>query len=80
MDHVQPVQRSLASEPRLKEQFDLWYKERAEFNKRLAKSDPEAVREARQRFYFKGEMPDATPAPAVDHVNKRRVKPMRLGR
>ena len=81
MDAVQPVQRSLASEPRLKEQFDLWFKERDAFNKKLAKHDPETMREAWQRFYFKGEMPPEVKTPvAHDHINKRRLKSMKLGR
>ena len=37
------------------------------------------VREAWQRFYFKGEMPaEIGPAPK-EHVNKRRLKSVRLG-
>ena len=45
-------------------------------HRRLRK--PAAVKEAWQRYYFKGEMPDDSPAPAT-HVNKRRLKSLRLG-
>jgi hypothetical protein len=77
---VQPIQRSLASDDVLRQQYDAWIREREGFNKRLAQQDPQAVREAWQRYYFKGEIPDALgPAPA-DHVNKRRLKPMKIGR
>ena len=49
-----------------------------EHNKRLANGDPAAAKEAWQRFYFKGELPEETgPAPA-DHVNKRRLKPLKV--
>jgi hypothetical protein len=80
MDEVQPVQRSFASETALREQYEVWLKERDSFNSRLDRNDPEAVREAWQRFYFKGEIPeDKGQAPAT-HINKRRLKSIRLGR
>jgi hypothetical protein len=73
------VQRSLASEPELGGQYDAWRNRRDEFNQKLYKRDPETLKEAWQRFYFKGEMPDETgPAPKT-HVNKRRLKSLRLG-
>ncbi len=76
----QPVQRSFASETALREQYEVWLKERDSFNSRLDRNDPEAVREAWQRFYFKGEIPeDKGQAPAT-HINKRRLKSIRLGR
>ena len=79
MDQVQPVQRSLASDLPLSQQYDAWIRERESFNKRLGAGDPDAMREAWQRFYFKGEIPDdLAPAPK-DHVNKRRLKPMKIG-
>ena len=79
-DAVQPVTRSLASEPRLKEQYNLWIKERYGFNQRLARNDPETVREAWQRFYFKGEQPENIGPSSPDHINKRRLKSPKLGR
>ncbi|MCE3288704.1 MAG: hypothetical protein K0R83_716, partial [Caulobacter sp.] len=43
------------------------------------KQDPETMREAWQRFYFRGELPEETgPAPAK-HVNKRRLKAPKMG-
>ena len=79
MDSVQPVQRSLESDTPLREQYEAWIRERESFNKRLGARDPEAVREAWQRFYFKGEIPeDLGPSPD-DHVNKRRLKGLRIG-
>lgn len=80
MDPVQPVQRSLAGNTPLREQYDVWMRERTNFNSRLFKGDPEAVREAWQRYYFKGEVPDEVGPAPKDHVNKRRLKSVKLGR
>jgi hypothetical protein len=80
MDQVQPIQRSFSTDPAYREQYEVWLRERDNFNKRLDRKDPDAVREAWQRFYFKGEIPeDKGPSPA-DHMNKRRLKPIKLGR
>ncbi len=74
------VQRSLESEPDLRAQYEAWGTRRNEFNKRLQKGDPETIKEAWQRFYFRGEMPDeAGPNPKA-HVNKRRLKAPRFSR
>lgn len=76
---VQPVTRSLASNDDLRAQYDAWFRQREEFNRRLMKQDPDAVRDAWQRYYFKGEMPEQTGAAPANHVNKRRLKAPRLG-
>jgi len=79
LEQVQPIQRSLDRDPELKHQFDAWNRERGNFNRRLKAGDPDTVREAWQRFYFKGELPDDAPGEApAEHVNKRRLKPVRL--
>ena len=80
MDAVQPVTRSLNSNPELRAQYDAWTQKREAFNARLGKRDPEAVREAWQRFYFTGELPEDMGAAPTDHVNKRRLKTPRIGR
>ncbi len=80
MDPVQPVQRSLNSNPELKDQYDAWTRERSAFNAKLGRADPDAVREAWQRYYFKGEVPEDLGRAPADHVNKRRLKAPRLGR
>jgi hypothetical protein len=80
MDQVQPIQRSLAANTELREQYEVWMRERSTFNTRLAKGDPETVREAWQRYYFRGEVPDQVGPAPKDHVNKRRLKTIRLGR
>jgi Family of unknown function (DUF6065) len=73
------VQRSLEREPELSGQFDAWTARRAEFNDKLFRRDPETVREAWQRYYFKGEMPDDSGPAPKEHVNKRRLRNLRLG-
>jgi hypothetical protein len=80
LDTVEPVQRSLGTNPPLMQQYEAWRDRRDEFNKRLARFDPAAIKEAWQRFYFKGELPaDTGLPPPKDHVNKRRLKAPRLG-
>ncbi len=80
LDAVDPVKRSLPSDPPLLKQYEAWRELRDDFNKRLGQMDPTVVKEAWQRYYFKGEVPqEAGPAPK-DHVNKRRLKAPRLGR
>jgi hypothetical protein len=79
MEKVQPIQRSLYSNTELRDQYDVWTRERSTFNDKIARQDPEAVREAWQRYYFKGEMPDEVGPAPKQHVNKRRLKSVRLG-
>lgn len=79
LDEFEPVQRSLNSNLPFKQQYEAWFRLRDDFNARLKRRDPAAMKEAWQRYYFKGELPEETgPAPA-DHLNKRRLKPLRLG-
>jgi hypothetical protein len=74
LERFEPVIRSLDSEPELKDQYAVWSNSRIEFIQKLTEGDPEALREAWQRFYFKGEPPErGGPAPA-QHVSKRRLK------
>lgn len=80
LDDVQPVIRSLASNPELNEQYSLWEKHRSAFNKKIFQADPDATKQAWQRFYFKGEFPEDAAEPPKEHVNKRRLKAPKLGR
>ena len=77
LHEIQPVVRSLDRNPELRHQYDVWEKHRTEFNQKIFRGDPEATKEAWQRYYFKGEFPEEGPAP-VDHVNKRRLKPIKF--
>jgi len=76
-DEIQPVIKSLESDQDLKKQYEAWARTRNEFNESLMRRDPEAMKEAWQKFYFKGEKPDmqGQPVERVDnHVNRRRLK------
>jgi hypothetical protein len=79
VEDFQPVIRSLESNPGMKDQFEAWNRQRTDFNQRLARGDPEAAREAWQRYYFKGEIPEALGNAPETHSNKRRLKTPRLG-
>ena len=75
-DEIQPVIKSLDSNPDLKQEFEAWAKTRDEFNRSLNARDPDAVKSGWQKFYFKGEKPDITGKPVEtvdDHVNRRRL-------
>ena len=76
----QPVIKSLESDPELHHQYSVWEKHRTEFNKRIFRQDPEATKEAWQRYYFKGEYPEDVAPAREDHVNKRRLKAPRFRR
>ncbi len=77
--NVQPVTRSLARNDELRDQYDAWSRQRGEFNARIFRREPEAVKEAWQRYYFKGELPEELGPGPADHVNKRRLKAPKLG-
>ena len=72
------VQRRLDADEALRSQYDAWHRQRDEFNKSLSQRDPVAMKEAWQRFYFRGEFPEETGQAPKAHTNKRRMKPLRL--
>jgi len=78
-EEAQPVIRTLGSNPTMQGQYEAWLKQRSDFNGRLASGDPEAAKEAWQRFYFKGELPDDLGKAPASHTNKRRMKMPRIG-
>ena len=79
MEAFQPVVRALESNPGMKGQFEAWNRQRTDFNNRLASGDPEAAKEAWQRFYFKGELPEDMGTAPETHANRRRMKSIRIG-
>ncbi len=79
LEDMQPVIRTLESNPVMRDQFDAWNRARTDFNNRLANHDPAAVKEAWQRYYFKGEVPEALGTAPETHANKRRLKTPRIG-
>jgi hypothetical protein len=78
LETFEPVIRSMESDSVLKGQYEAWTKQRSDFNSRLFKRDPSALKEAWQRYYFKGEMPDDVGPAPTDHVNKRRLAQPRV--
>jgi hypothetical protein len=74
------VHKPLESDDVLRGQYEAWSTKRDEFNRRLHHRDPEAVKAAWQRFYFKGELPDESGEKPKEHVNKRRLAAPRFGR
>lgn len=81
-DEVQPVIKPLASDPDLEAQFNAWATTRQAFNDSLMNRDPDAMKEAWQKFYFKGEAPgvDGKPVVGEGHVNRRRLKTPKIAR
>jgi len=79
VEQFEPVIRTLESNPVMQGQFEAWNRARTDFNQRLANFEPDAVKEAWQRYYFKGEVPEALGAAPETHANKRRLKMPRLG-
>ncbi|MDB5439474.1 MAG: hypothetical protein JWM33_1901 [Caulobacteraceae bacterium] len=73
MEDVQPVIKPLAADAEFNNQYVAWYRLRDEFNTKLANRDPAAVKEAWQKLYFQGQMPEAA-TEKTTHVNKRRLK------
>ena len=80
LEGVDMVIRALDSDPDLYGQYEAWANRRAEFNARLFRQDPETMKAAWQRYYFRGEMPEETDYKPKDHVNKRRMQTPRRGR
>jgi hypothetical protein len=79
VEQFQPVIRTLESNPVMHGQFEAWNRARTDFNQRLAGGDPDAAKEAWQRYYFKGELPEDLGTAPASHINKRRLKTPRVG-
>jgi len=76
LDSIEPVIRDLSDDPELAAACKAWGNSRLEFNARLLRKEPEAIREGWQRSYVRGENPYG-PAPTF-HVSKRRLKQPRF--
>ena len=66
-----PVTIDLDDNPDLKAQTMAWKQRRDEFMKKFYAKDPMTLKEAWQRFYFIGKMPDGSSPPK--HVHKLRL-------
>jgi hypothetical protein len=74
LHEIQPVIRPLDSDQELSRQYAVWERHRGEFNRKIFRQDPEATKQAWQRFYFKGEFPEEVAPAPEGHINKRRLK------
>ena len=72
--------KALDDDPDLYGQYEAWAKRRMDFNDKLFRRDPDTVKAAWQRFYFRGEMPTESDYKPEGHVNKRKLKAPRRGR
>jgi hypothetical protein len=70
---VQPEIHGIHSDPDLLKQYEMWREHRSTFLARLGEGDPAAMKEAWQRFYFRGIHPD-TGEKVPTHNNKHRTK------
>lgn len=73
LDHIQPRLRSFAEAEDLKASYDHWRQERADFQKRLARGEAEAVKLGWQRDYVKGRDPSGRMEPDF-HLSRRQLK------
>src|SRR4030095_11440195 len=69
---VEPEVRNLADDPPLMAQTMAWKERRDDFMKRFRAKDAATLKEAWQRYYFLGKMPDGG-GPDAEHVNKLRL-------
>lgn len=74
MDDVRPVIHKIEDAPLLQQEYAAWSKSRQEFNQSLENGDALTVKQAWQKFYFKGQKPDSRDRAQVEgHLNKRRL-------
>ena len=78
VEQVEPIVRSLDSNPDLKEQYASWRDSRGDFLKRLRRRDSDVVKAGWQRHYFRGERV-ADGLLAEGHLKKLHpAKPLRI--
>jgi hypothetical protein len=73
LEEVEVIMRPLESDQQMRERYQTWANQRAAFNIKLFKGEPETVKAAWQRYYFRGEAPGEPEFKPVDHVNKRKL-------
>lgn len=77
LDQVEPEIVPLENEPELAAQYQAWRDARNDFNARLARDDPETVRQGWQKWYLRGET--ATGAGSgPGHIGKLRLATPRI--
>lgn len=73
LETVEPEILGLDDNPDLKAQTMAWKQHRDEFMKKFNAKDPMTLKEAWQRFYFIGKLPDGSSPPR--HLHKLRLDP-----
>ena len=73
LEEFQVVKRPLNADADLRHRFDAWRDMRAKFNQKLFEGEPEALKAAWQRYYFRGQTPGEDGGKQEEHVNKRRL-------
>lgn len=76
IDICQPIVKRLEDEPETKEKVEAWRAGREKF---IADAAAGKAKDEWGRYYFKGEYPDGSAGP-TDHINRRRLKPLRPAR
>lgn len=74
LDEVKPEIVTFESEPDLRAAYDEWRRLRAQFQARVARGDPEAIRQGWQRDYVHGRDPSGHTSP-VFHLSRRKLNP-----
>jgi len=72
MHEVTPVIKPLTDDAELQKQFETWRQKRQEFMRGHEALDPTILKQAWQKFYFRGELPDSG-AKAASHEVKLRL-------
>jgi hypothetical protein len=73
LDVITPRICDFADDPELKAGYDAWRASRYEFQARIARGDPDAVKQGWQRDYVQGRDPSSASEP-IFHLSKRRLK------
>ena len=76
IEAFRPVRAAMDADSDLALQYRKWTEVRTDFNTRICNGDPETIKQAWQRFYFRGEFPDHIAEAPSEHVNKRRLAPL----
>ena len=73
LDEIEPRIMDFADNPALKAAYDNWRQSRAEFQARVARAEPEALKQGWQRDYVQGRDPSGTAEPLF-HLSRRKLK------
>ncbi len=78
LDMLVPEIADIADAPEERRHFETWSKERLDFNERLKREEPDAVRQGWQKWYIRGQSPSGAPVSTL-HMSKLRLADPRGG-